>query len=157
MEYVVMSLEEAKKVAKKNATVLVAKQDLEKDDCNESFSVKKFCDCKNILEEAATIAKVCDNFASQLRVFSDIQEDVINYEKKGVLNVILFQSRCNDLEWVLTNTNICSIIVRINNERNRRGIKIESSDSIGVGAPFYLTLIYIVAVRLIELLDYYST
>ena len=36
MEYVVMSLEEAKKVAKKNATVLVAKQDLEKDDCNES-------------------------------------------------------------------------------------------------------------------------
>ena len=157
MEYVVMSLEEAKKVAKKNATVLVAKQDLEKDDCNESFSVKKFCDCKNILEEAARIAKVCDNFASQFRVFSDIQEDVINYEKKGILNVILFQSRCNDLEWVLTNTNICSIIVRINNERNRRGIKIESSDSIGVGALFYLTLIYIVAVRLIELLDYYST
>ena len=83
---------------------------------------------------------------------------VINYEKKGILNVILFQSRCNDLEWVLTKTNICSIIVRINNEWNRRGkIKIESSDSIGVGAPFYLTLIYIVAVRLIELLDYYST
>ena len=98
MEYVVMSLEEAKKVAKKNAIVLVAKHDLEKDDCNESFSTKKFCDCKNILEEAATIAKVCDDFASQLRVFSDMQEDVINYEKKGILNVILFQSRCNDLE-----------------------------------------------------------
>ena len=98
MEYVVMSLEEAKKVAKKNAIVLVAKQDLEKDDCNESFSTKKFCDCKNILEEAATIAKVCDDFASQLIVFSYMQEDVINYEKKGILNVILFQSRCNDLE-----------------------------------------------------------
>lgn len=69
MEYVVMSLEEAKKVAKKDAIVLVSKQDLEHRDCNLNFTKKKFCECKNILEEAATIAKVCDEFANQLRVF----------------------------------------------------------------------------------------
>ena len=52
-----MSLEEAKKVAKKDAIVLVAKQDLENPDCNTGFIKKKFGECHSILEEAATIAK----------------------------------------------------------------------------------------------------
>ena len=85
-EYVVMSLEDAKKVAKKDAIVLVSKQDLENPDCNIGFKKKKFGECHNILEEAATIAKVCDDFAAQLRVFSDIQLDV----PKGTLHTILF-------------------------------------------------------------------
>lgn len=87
MEYVVMSLEEAKKVAKKNAIVLVSKQDLENPDCNIRFTKKKFCECKNILEEAATIAKVCDEFANQLKVFSDLQVGV----PKGHLHTILYK------------------------------------------------------------------
>lgn len=87
MEYVVMSLEEAKKVAKKDAIVLVSKQDLEKKDYNIGFKKKKFGECHNILEEAATIAKVCDDFAKQLKVFSDIQVDV----PKGDLYTILFR------------------------------------------------------------------
>lgn len=87
MEYVVMSLEEAKKVAKKDAIVLVSKQDLEKKDCNIGFTKKKFCECKNILEEAATIAKVCDEFANQLKVFSDLQIGV----PKGHLHTILYK------------------------------------------------------------------
>lgn len=86
MEYVVMSLEEAKKVAKKDAIVLVSKQDLTNPDCNIVFKKKRFGECHNILEEAATIAKVCDNFANQLMVFSDIQLDV----PKGDLHTILF-------------------------------------------------------------------
>ena len=86
MEYVVMSLEEAKKVAKKDAVVLVSKQDLANPDCNIGFKKKKFGECHNILEQAALIAKVCDDFASQLRVFSDIQFDV----PKGTLHTILF-------------------------------------------------------------------
>lgn len=90
MEYAIMTLEEAKKVARKDAVVLVAIQDLENPDCNESFNPKKFSDCHNILEEAATIAKVCDEFVAQLRVFSETQTDVINYMKKGKLRTILF-------------------------------------------------------------------
>lgn len=89
MEYVVMSLEEAKKVAKKDAIVLVSKQDLEKRDCDVGFTKKKFQECKNILEEAAMIAKVCDDFANQLRVFSDIQLD----SPKGYLHTILYKNQ----------------------------------------------------------------
>lgn len=90
MEYVIMSLEEAKKVAKKDAIVLVSKQDLENPDCNIGFCKKKFCECNSILEEAASIAKVCDEFANQLRVFSEKQSDVINYRPIGKLSTILF-------------------------------------------------------------------
>lgn len=85
-EYVIMSLEEAKKVAKKDAIVLVSKQDLEQIDVNSGFIKSRFGECHNILEQAALIAKVCDDFASQLRVFSDIQFDV----PKGTLHTILF-------------------------------------------------------------------
>lgn len=91
MEYVVMSLEEAKKVAKKDAVVLVSKQDLENPDCNIGFKKKKFGECHNILEEAATIAKVCDDFANQLRVFSESQKNVLNYEPIGKLSTILIK------------------------------------------------------------------
>lgn len=90
MEYLIMTLEEAKKVAKKDAVVLVALQDLENPDCNEKFNPKRFGDCHNILEEASTIAKVCDDFVAQLRVFSEKQTDVINYVNKGNLRTILF-------------------------------------------------------------------
>ena len=85
MEYIVMSLEEAKKVAKKDAIVLVSKQDLENPDCNIRFTKKYFGECHNILEEAATIAKMCDDFSDQLKVFSDLQTDV----PKGYLHTIL--------------------------------------------------------------------
>lgn len=85
-EYVVMSLEEAKKAAKKGAVVLVSKQDLVNPDCNIGFIKKRFGDCHCILEEAATIAKLCDDFSSQLKVFSDLQLDV----PKGSLYTILF-------------------------------------------------------------------
>ena len=92
-EYVIMSLEEAKKVVKKDAVILVAKQDLENPDCNIGFKKKKFGECHNILEQAALIAKVCDDFAAQLRVFSDIQVDV----PTGTLHTIMFKN-CIKLE-----------------------------------------------------------
>ena len=87
-EYVIMSLEEAKNVAKKDAVILVAKQDLENPDCNIGFKKKKFGECHNILEQAALIAKVCDDFAAQLRVFSDLQID----DPKGIMHTIMFRN-----------------------------------------------------------------
>jgi hypothetical protein len=91
MEYVTMTLEEAKRVAKKNAIVLIAKQDLERE-CNVGFTKKKFCECSELLQEAETIAKVCDDFAAQLRCFTTRQVDPINYKPVGTLNTILFRS-----------------------------------------------------------------
>lgn len=87
-EYVIMSLEEAKNVAKKDAIVLVSKQDLEQKDINSGFTKYRFGECHNILEQAALIAKVCDDFAAQLRVFSDLQID----DQKGIMHTIMFRN-----------------------------------------------------------------
>lgn len=92
MEYVTMTLEEAKRVAKKDAIVLVAKQDLEREECNIGFTKKKFCECSELLKDAKTIAKVCDEFVNQLRLFTEKQNDPINYTSVGTLNTILFRS-----------------------------------------------------------------
>lgn len=92
MDYVVMTLEEAKKVAKKDAIVLVSVQYLEQEDCNIGFAKKRFCECSELLQEAETIAKVCDDFAAQLRCFTTRQVDPVNYKPVGTLNTILFRS-----------------------------------------------------------------
>ena len=92
MEYIMMTVEEAKKYAKKDSIVLVATQDLASQDCNVDFVKKKFGECTDIIGSAKTIANICDEFANQLRVFSDTQKDPINYEPVGYLNTILFRS-----------------------------------------------------------------
>lgn len=98
MEFVKMSIEEAKKVTKKNATVYVAVRDLENEDCNEEFVATKFVDCSDMINQAKTIAKIADELLDQIRVFSEYQPDPINYLPKGKLGTILIKSRHNDLE-----------------------------------------------------------
>ena len=92
MSYIMMTVEDVKKYAKKDAIVLVATQDLTSQDCNVDFVKKKFGECTDIIGSAKTIANICDEFANQLRVFSDTQKDPINYEPVGYLNTILFRS-----------------------------------------------------------------
>lgn len=92
MSYIMMTVEEVKKYAKKDAIVLVATQDLTSQDCNVDFVKKRFGECSDIIGSAKTIANICDEFANQLRVFSDTQKDPINYEPVGYLNTILFRS-----------------------------------------------------------------
>ena len=84
MSYIMMTVEEVKKYAKKDAIVLVATQDLTSQDCNVDFVKKKFGECTDIIGSAKTIANICDEFVNQLRVFSD--------ESTGYLNTILFRS-----------------------------------------------------------------
>ena len=87
MEYVMMTVEEVKKYAKKDAIVLVATQYLASQDCNIGFVKKRFGECSDIIGSAKTIANICDEFANQ-----DTQKDPINYEPVGYLNTILFRS-----------------------------------------------------------------
>lgn len=87
--YVLMTLEEASKIAKKDTMVLVATSDLESENCCDTFERKKFGECKTILEEATMIAKVCDNFAVQIRAFSEFQSTPLKYENKGKLSTII--------------------------------------------------------------------
>lgn len=98
MRYVKMTVKEASKLIKEDVTVLVCVSDLEAEDCNEGFEKKKFGECKEMINDAKTIAKVCDDFVNQLRLFSIKQENVINYDPIGKLGIILFkcQERCDD-------------------------------------------------------------
>ena len=47
MDYVAMTLEEAKKVVKKDAIVLVSRQYLEQEDCNIGFTKKNSVNVQN--------------------------------------------------------------------------------------------------------------
>lgn len=89
MQYIMVSIEEANKIAKKDAVVLIAISDLELDDCNVGFMKQRFGECEQIINDAETIARVYDDFVSQLRVFSKKQVDAINYEPRGKLSTIL--------------------------------------------------------------------
>ncbi|WP_099467816.1 hypothetical protein [Konateibacter massiliensis] len=91
MQYIMMSMEEAKKVAKDDAIVLLAVSNLETDDCNTEFKKRNFRDCEKLIQEAETIARVYDDFVNQLRVFTAKQVDVINYEPRGKLSTILLR------------------------------------------------------------------
>ena len=91
MGYVLLNIKEAKKIVKDDAMVLVSTQDLEIADCNIGFEKKKFADCKSIFEEAKTIAQFCDNFANQLRLFSEQQPDLYNIIPKGKMSTILYK------------------------------------------------------------------
>lgn len=91
MKYVIVSIEEAKKIAKKDAVVLIAIDDLEINDCNIEFTKKRFGECEKLIKEAETIARVYDDFVNQLRVFSKKQIDVINYVPHGKLSTILLK------------------------------------------------------------------
>ncbi len=90
-----ITAKEAKKVTHKNATVLVSRVDLEKNELiNSGFKKKKFIECHPLLDEAHTIAKVSDDFFdNQLRVFTEEQKDPLNFQNKGILNTILYKNK----------------------------------------------------------------
>lgn len=93
MQYIKMTIDDAKRTAKKDAIVLVSVIDLESDDCNSGFDKKRFGECYELLEEAKCIARVTDDFEAQLRVFTENQNKLPLLENKGSLHTIVFNNR----------------------------------------------------------------
>lgn len=91
MEYILMTVEEAKKMAKKDAVVLVAVNDLENPKDISEFSKKRFFECEKMIKEAETIASVCDDFIRQLRCYTERQDAFPDLRLKGKESVILFR------------------------------------------------------------------
>ena len=91
MNYVLMSVEDAKKLAKKDAIVLVAVNDLEDPMVVSSFTKKKFLECESMIKEAETVISVCDDFIKQLRCYTERQENFPDLRLKGKEGVILFR------------------------------------------------------------------
>lgn len=95
MQYVEMTIQEALDYSKGDTsqTVLMARQDLEKDNEIPKFEKKSKSECEQIIQGAETIARACDDFVNQMRVFSERQLDIENIERKGELNTILFRPK----------------------------------------------------------------
>jgi hypothetical protein len=92
-----MDIDEAVKYCK-GKKVLVAEQDLESENEVIGFERKTFQECKEIIERSETIAKICDDFLNQLRVFSEKQEDVISIRPIGTMSTILVHDPFPDSE-----------------------------------------------------------
>lgn len=94
MEYIEMTIEEALEYNKGNKAqvVLVAVKDLEKNEGITEFIRKSKKECEDIIRNAETIAKLHDEFISQLRVFTRKQIDLKNIKLCGRKSTILYHT-----------------------------------------------------------------
>ena len=128
MEYILMTVEEAKKMAKKDAVVLVAVNDLENPKDINEFSKKRFFECEKMIKEAETIASVCDDFIKQLRCYTERQDVFPDIKLKGKESVILLREQTNEqmFDKVVDRTNVrlynskCKEIPEMETENKKR-------------------------------------
>jgi len=91
MIYVKMTIEEAAKICGKNANVLVAVQDMEKDYCDVVFEKRKGNDCLEMFEDAQTVVKAFDDFIKQYNIYTVKQDDIFNIAPRGKRKIILLR------------------------------------------------------------------
>ena len=90
MRYIEMSVEEAIKKCKKNAKILVAIQDLADENVDTVFVQKKGRDCKEVFEDVKTVASLCDDFISQLKLFTE-KQDIRDIRPYGIQRTVLLR------------------------------------------------------------------
>lgn len=115
MRYVLMDIDEAVKYCK-GKKVLVAEQDLENNEV-VGFERKTFQECKDIIERSETIAKICDDFLNQLRVFSEKQLDLMNIKPIGTMSTILVHDPFPDTEEQKRTKNRTSVLSTIDKNK----------------------------------------
>ena len=91
MTYIEVPIEEAMKRCKKNTKVLVAVQDLEKEDCNISFIVKERKDYSELFKGIKTAASLSDEVMEQLRLYTESQK-IPEIRPVGIQKIILLKS-----------------------------------------------------------------
>lgn len=90
MTYVEISIEDAMKICKRNTRVLVAEQDLEKDDCDIIFVPKEVNEYNTIFNNIKTVLKLTDDFIKQLRLYTE-EQDINNVKPIGIQKIILIK------------------------------------------------------------------
>ena len=90
MQYIEMTIEEAFKRCNKNNKVLVAIQDLGKEDCDIVFVKKEKNEYQALFEDVKTVASMYDDFVKQLRLFTE-KQNVYNIEPRGIQKIILLK------------------------------------------------------------------
>lgn len=86
-----MTIDEALQLNRgnKHMKVLVAVSDLSGNDIS-LFQRKTKRECENIIKEAETVARVCDDFIDSLRCFS-VKQDLKRIKPVGKMSTILIQ------------------------------------------------------------------
>ena len=90
MQYIEMSIEEAKKCCKKNAKVLVAIQDLEDNDADIVFIPKRRNEYEKLFEDVKSVAGIYDDFIKQLNLFTE-RQDIRNIKPYGIQKTVLLK------------------------------------------------------------------
>lgn len=90
MKYVEMPINEAIKMCKKNANVLVAIQDLEDENVDIVLISKKGSESDALFEDVKTVASLCDDFISQLKLFTE-KQDIRNISPYGIQKTVLLK------------------------------------------------------------------
>ena len=90
MIYVEMTVEEAINRCNKHDKVLVAIQNLEEDNVNNAFILKRKDTYFEIFEDIKTAAAVSDDFINQLRLFTE-KQDIYNIKPRGLLKTVLLK------------------------------------------------------------------
>lgn len=90
MQYVEMSIEDAMKKCKKNAKILVAIQDLTDDTIDTVFIQKRGSDYRDVFEDVKTVASLCDDFISQLKLFTE-KQDIRDIRPYGIQRTVLLR------------------------------------------------------------------
>ena len=90
MQYIEMTVEDALQICGKNGKVLVATQNLQKNDVNLEYAIKKREEYSKIFEHVKTVASMCDDFVRQLKCFTE-KQDIYNIRPVGVQKIILLR------------------------------------------------------------------
>ena len=90
MEYVEITVEEAMKRCNKNAKVLVAIQDLEKEYTNVIFIRKKRNEYSELFEDIQTVTSFYSDFVKQLNLFTE-KQNIYDIKQKGLQKIILLK------------------------------------------------------------------
>jgi len=91
MIYVEMTVEEAMKRCNKHDKVLVAVQDLEDNNVNIPFVLKKREEYEEMFEDIKTAVSFYDDFIKQLRLFTEKQEDIYNIQARGLQKTVMLK------------------------------------------------------------------
>lgn len=90
MQYIEMTVEEAKKRCKKNAKVLIAIQDLEDNNIDVIFVSKRRHEYEKLFEDVETVSGICDDFLKQLNLFTK-KQDIRNIRPYGIQKTVLLK------------------------------------------------------------------
>ena len=90
MKYIEMSIEEAMQFCNKRTKVLVAVQDLAKEDEIISFVQKKKEDYGQIFEDIQTVTHSTDDFVNRLDCFTE-KQNILDIKPIGIQKIVLLQ------------------------------------------------------------------